>query len=131
MSIFLDASAMVSMIAGEEDAVTLSERLDAHEEKMTSAIAYWETVVALSRSHNYAPDVASDVVRSFIDARVIRINPISFLETQEAISAYKRYGKGRDPAGLNMGDCFAYASAKTSDADLLYKGNDFAQTDLA
>lgn len=48
-----------------------------------------------------------------------------------ATAAYDRYGKGRHPARLNMGDCFAYACAKTHDARLLYKGDDFSKTDLA
>ena len=48
-----------------------------------------------------------------------------------ALDAYQTYGKGRHPAGLNMGDCFAYACAKVNDARLLYKGDDFARTDLA
>ena len=47
-----------------------------------------------------------------------------------AIDAYARYGKGRHPAALNFGDCFAYACAKHFDVPLLYKGNDFAQTDI-
>lgn len=131
MSILIDASALVAMIAGEEEAVALAERVDSHVERMTSAIAYWETVAALCRSYGYAPDVANQVVRNFVDKRVIRINPVSFAETQVAIDAYARYGKGRSPASLNMGDCFAYASATTSRAELLYKGNDFALTDLA
>lgn len=131
MSIVIDASALVAMIAGEDEAVQLAARVDAHSERMTSAIAYWETVAALCRSYGYDPERASQVVRHFVDKRVIRINPVSFAETQVAIDAYRRYGKGRHPAGLNMGDCFAYASATTSGAELLYKGSDFALTDFA
>ena len=48
-----------------------------------------------------------------------------------ALDAFQRFGKGHHPASLNMGDCFAYACAKTNSARLLYKGNDFANTDLA
>lgn len=131
MSIFIDASAMVAMIAGEEEAATFAARIDEHTERMTSAIAYWETVAALCHSHGYTPDSASQVVRHFVDKRVIRINPVSYAETVIATDAYARYGKGRNPAKLNMGDCFAYASAKTSDSDLLHKGDDFSKTDLA
>lgn len=47
-----------------------------------------------------------------------------------ALEAYLRYGKGLDPAGLNLADCFAYALAKTLDAPLLYKGDDFSRTDI-
>jgi ribonuclease VapC len=52
-------------------------------------------------------------------------------ESHEAIMAAHRYGRGRHPARLNMGDCFAYACAKTNAARLLYKGDDFSKTDLA
>jgi ribonuclease VapC len=47
-----------------------------------------------------------------------------------AIDAYARYGKGRHPAALNFGDCFAYACARAANAPLLYKGDDFPQTDI-
>ena len=48
-----------------------------------------------------------------------------------AHAAFRRFGKGRHPAGLNMGDCFSYATARLANAPLLFKGNDFTQTDLA
>lgn len=56
---------------------------------------------------------------------------IGAAEAMIATAAYDRYGKGRHPARLNMSDCFAYACAKTHDARLLYKGDDFSRTDLA
>ena len=61
----------------------------------------------------------------------LRVVSIGELERDEAIRAAARYGKGHHPARLNMGDCFAYACAKTNDARLLYKGDDFSKTDLA
>ena len=47
-----------------------------------------------------------------------------------ALEAFERFGKGRHPAALNFGDCFAYARARSARAPLLYKGDDFAQTDI-
>lgn len=131
MNVFVDASAIVSMIVGEEDATELASALDRYAERTTSAIGFWEAVAALCRSYSYTPLSAQKSVRDFVDKRVIRINPVSYAETVEAIGAYDRYGKGRHRASLNMGDCFAYASAKTAEADLLYKGDDFSHTDLA
>ena len=61
----------------------------------------------------------------------LRLVAISERELAVALDAYQAYGKGRHPAGLNMGDCFAYACAKANGAKLLYKGDDFARTDLA
>lgn len=60
------------------------------------------------------------------------INLVSFNENQlkMALYAFEHYGKGRNPASLNFGDCFAYALSKTSGQPLLFKGNDFIQTDV-
>ena len=61
---------------------------------------------------------------------VIEIVPLTSKQADLARKAYRRYGKGRNPAGLNFGDCFAYALAKDTGEPLLYKGDDFARTDI-
>lgn len=131
MTIFVDASALVAMIAVEPGFELLAERLDAHAKRITSPVACWEAVTALRRSHAYTIDGARFELDAFLLARGVRIVDIGKREGDIALDAYNRYGKGQHPARLNMGDCFAYACAKTNDARLLYKGNDFAQTDLA
>jgi ribonuclease VapC len=70
---------------------------------------------------------------SRLDARSPRAEgpDIGERELRLAIEAHSRYGKGRHPAALNLGDCFAYACAKANGARLLYVGDDFAKTDLA
>jgi len=62
-----------------------------------------------------------------------RIEIVPFTESQARLAreAFKRYGKGRHPAGLNFGDCMAYALARETGEELLFKGTDFAQTDIA
>ncbi|MBK8988164.1 MAG: type II toxin-antitoxin system VapC family toxin, partial [Chloroflexi bacterium] len=60
----------------------------------------------------------------------LQIEPVTNEQAMAARSAYRLYGKGRHPAGLNFGDCFAYALAKISGEPLLFKGNDFSQTDI-
>jgi ribonuclease VapC len=70
-------------------------------------------------------------VTRFCTALGITTVPIGSAETAEAVIAHRRYGKGHHPARLNMGDCFAYACARTNNARLLYKGDDFSHTDLA
>jgi ribonuclease VapC len=62
-----------------------------------------------------------------IDATIV---PIDASCGREAIAAFERFGKGRHPAALNLGDCFAYAGAVTHDVPLLFKGSDFPQTDI-
>lgn len=132
MILLLDASAIVSMIAREDDALELSDRLDDADELLWSPVVQWEVVAALRRVKEYERfDARSDLHvlgRTF----GVKLVPIGEHESDLAFQAFRLYGKGSgSPARLNMGDCFAYACAKANQAGLLYKGNDFAQTDLA
>ncbi len=131
MKIFVDASALVSMLALEDDFQELGDRLDGAARRMTSAMVIWEATIALSVGRGIMMDTARDDVANFIAARGIVVVPISAMEADMALEAHRRFGKGRHRARLNMGDCFAYACAKTNDARLLYKGEDFTHTDLA
>ena len=128
--IFLDASAMVSMLTGEEDADVLADRLAGDEARFTSAIAVFETATAIMRKRGLGMTEASDIIDRFLGLASIQLSPIAAAECDLALSAFDRFGKGRHPAGLNMGDCFAYASAKSLGAKLLFKGEDFPLTDI-
>ncbi len=130
MKLFLDASAMVAIIAGETDADRLANRMAEYSGYLTSPVARWETVVALFRSHRFDWHDAQDMVDALLAEHVVEIVPIGAVEGQYALSVYSEYGKGQHPAALNMGDCFAYACTRIHDAALLYKGDDFARTDL-
>lgn len=129
--IFADASALIAIIAGEAEAVTLADRLEADSDRLCSALAVWETVAGLCRSHAFAIPAARVHVARFLEVASFRYVPIGEREMHLATEAYAHYGKGRHPAGLNMGDCFAYACAQAHAARLLYQGEDFARTDLA
>ena len=131
MTVFVDASAFIAMIAGEHDADVLADALDADPDRLCSAVSVWETVAGLCRSYGYSTPQARDQVRRFLDAGDVRFMAIGEQEAAVAADAHARFGKGRHPAALNMGDCFAYACAKTQGARLLYKGDDFRKTDLA
>ena len=131
MKLFVDASAIVAIIAGEQDADTLAKRMDEFAERITSAIARWESVVALHRSHDYDWRYAQSSVDALLVEKQISLVSIGDLEGQMALNAFGNYGRGNHPAALNMGDCFAYACANANEAQLLYKGDDFARTDLA
>jgi ribonuclease VapC len=74
---------------------------------------------------------AEGIVDEFVQRTGMQILPITTEIGHAAIDAFDRYGRGRHAAQLNMGDCFAYACAKALGAPLLYKGDDFALTDLA
>jgi ribonuclease VapC len=69
-------------------------------------------------------------VKDFVRTHGIEIASLGEREYDLAIQAYADFGKGRHPASLNMGDCFAYACAKAHRATLLFKGNDFGKTDI-
>lgn len=131
MTLFVDASAMVAIVTGEAGADVLATRMAGEADLLYSAMSRWEAVVALHRSHDYDWRYAQSSIDDLITTRAMTPVPIGELEGQMALNAYGNYGKGRHPAKLNMGDCFAYACATINDARLLYKGGDFARTNLA
>ncbi len=67
---------------------------------------------------------------AFLEHAAIEPVPVTATHLEAARRAWRRFGKGRHPAGLNYGDCFAYALARTTGEPLLYQGNDFARTDI-
>lgn len=132
MTLFIDASAVVAMIAKEADALELVDRLDEDPVLIWSPIVQWESVAALARLQDYSMFSARHDLAAFAETYDIRTVSIGEDEYDLAFHAHRLYGKRSGHAAqLNMGDCFAYACAKAHHAQLLYKGNDFAQTDLA
>lgn len=127
---FVDASAFVAILASEEGADTLLARLQEADVRYTSPMAIWETSLALGRQRQIAPTDALDLVTDFLKLLPVTVEPVDQSAGALAVLAYQRFGKGRHPAGLNFGDCFAYACARQLNMPLLYKGDDFAQTDI-
>lgn len=130
MTIFIDASAIVAMIAREPEATSFDERLGWEQDRLTSALAIWEAVRAVARRRGIEFAEARLIVSDFITAMNIQTVTIGSEEAEGALDAHQRFGRGVHPADLNFGDCFAYACAKRHDAALLFKGDDFAQTDI-
>ena len=132
MSLFVDASAIVAMLAKEPDALDIADRLDDSDHLLWSAIVQWETIAALTRIRAYDPFAARSEIHEFGQAWQFKLATIGEWEAKLAFEAFRLYGKGSShPAKLNMGDCFAYACAKANQAELLYKGDCFSNTDLA
>lgn len=130
--IFVDASALVAIIAGETDRVALIDALEADPDRLWSAMACWETVSSLRHSYGISIEEARFEAQNQARLADLRLVPIGEVELTLALDAYERFGKGSGHAArLNMGDCFAYACAKANNARLLYKGDDFSHTDLA
>ena len=127
---FLDASAVIAIIAREGDAVALAGRLRQANDVHTSPIAIYETVLGLARLGQTSIQDAQAVLDRFLGEIRAQIMPISAEIGRGALSAFERYGRGRHPAALNMGDCFAYACARELDIPLLFKGDDFPLTDV-
>ncbi len=120
------------MILREPDAQALADRLETASAPMTSPLAVYETVLAIARQREGGVASAREDVRLLLEAARVRVVSILPGEADVALDAFVRYGKGQGhPAQLNMGDCFAYASARSREVPLLFKGNDFSHTDLA
>ncbi len=127
---FIDASAWVAVVLREPECDAFMDKLAEAEEVLTSAVAGWEAVRAVMRATSKGLDDASSQLRALQQSVGARVVPIGDHEQAVALNAHARFGKGVHPARLNMGDCFAYACAKTNGVPLLYKGDDFALTDI-
>ncbi len=127
---FVDASALIAIIADEPEASALAARLDQAGKVLLSPVAIFEATAGLARIANVAPSQARQLVRQFIEEVGAQIVAIDAAICEAAIEASQRFGNGRHPARLNMGDCFAYACAKALDSPLLFKGGDFSLTDV-
>ena len=123
---------MVAILTEEAGSIAIEERLGAADEILCSAISLWETARARARKRTIPILFAYSEVETFVTEFGIRMVELGAAESLAAVAAHHRYGKGTGhPASLNMGDCFAYGCAKANNAKLLYKGDDFAKTDLA
>jgi ribonuclease VapC len=128
---FVDASAIVAILTREPDADALANTLDEAQKPITSPVAIFEATLGICRKRHVSVEEAVEDIREFLDLARIELIPITRREAETALVAFSRYGKGRGhPAQLNLGDCFAYAMAKNHRASLLFKGNDFNQTDI-
>jgi ribonuclease VapC len=127
---FVDASALTSMVLGEADSIELAAKLQIADVRMTSPLTVWEAATAVSRVLTVSPSRAGEIILAYLGDVDIEVVDIPAEITSVAISAFERYGKGRHKAKLNFGDCFSYACAKHFRQPLMFKGDDFALTDV-
>ena len=130
MTVFIDASAIVAMIAKEPEASSFADAMRGRSGLITSPLAIWEATRGVESARGVALAEARALVQDFAEASSLRVVSIDAEDAQRALDAHERFGKGIHPAKLNFGDCFAYAVARRHKADLLFKGDDFAQTDI-
>lgn len=126
--IAIDSSALVAILRNEPDALSFAEAMGAANSAFVSAVNCFETSMVLAGA------TRGESVWLPLDALLTRakVAVISF-DAEQAVfarAAFLKYGKGRHPAALNFGDCAAYALAKSKGIPLLYKGADFAKTDI-
>ncbi len=121
----VDSSAVMACCLGETGYEELEKLLTGRRQLLMSAPTRLELgIVSLNRKIQLRVDEA-------LQAYQILVEPFTQAHAELATMAFTKYGKGRHPAALNFGDCCAYALAKSLNLPLLYKGNDFAQTDIA
>ena len=127
---FVDASALTAMMVDERDARELLARMQNHPVRTTSPLAVWETTLAVARVLGLDIKDAHAAVEAFLELAAVEVSPVPAGARGAAIEVFDRFGKGRHPAALNFGDCFAYACARDVGVPMLYKGDDFARTDI-
>jgi ribonuclease VapC len=123
----IDTSALLAILLGEPDAALYAEAISQDPKRLISAGTALEVMIVIEARKGEAAGRELDLLlhRSKID-----IIPFDSEQAELARIAWRRFGKSNHPAGLNYGDCFAYALAKISGEALLFKGQDFNQTDI-
>jgi ribonuclease VapC len=123
----LDTSAIVAILRNEPEGPGFVRLLAADKVRLLSVVSRVECTCVIEGSKRAAG--RADLER-FLREAAIEIAPVTADQAEIACEVFRRYGKGRHPAGLNIGDTFAYALAKATGEPLLFKGADFAQTDI-
>ena len=124
----IDSSALLAIFLEEPDASIYASAILNDRRRLISAATLAETSIVAIRRRQPDPIVALDILMTWLRLVVI---PVDHEQALLARDGFRRFGKGRHPAGLNFGDCFSYALAKQRGELLLFKGNDFSQTDVA
>ncbi len=124
----IDTSALIAILRYEDDAREMALAIERAQMRRISAANYLETALVIDGSRD---PVASRRFDELVDTAELRIEPVTHEQARIARDAYRDFGKGSGhKAGLNFGDCFAYALAKSTGEELLFKGDDFGHTDL-
>ena len=126
--IAVDSSALLAVMLREPDGDLFRDALvRANGEAIASVAQILEVSIRLLHRFGEAGEA---MLPALLGELKVGIADIDAEHLHEARAAYRRFGKGRHPAGLNFGDCFAYALSKTNNWPLLFKGDDFAKTDI-
>lgn len=124
----VDGSALIAILLNEADAGPLRTAFDHDDVRLLSAATLLEVAMVIESRRGEAGGRDLDLL---ISKAKIEVVPVDEDQIDEARRAWRRFGRGRHAAGLNYGDLFSYALARTTGQPLLFKGNDFARTDVA
>ena len=124
----VDASAILAILLDEPESRLFGDLLiESDDRHVISPINYLEAAIKLDSPQYRAKSQDLDPLLKVHDVSITLITPEQAVIAREA---YARFGKGNHPARLNLGDCFAYALSKARSEPLLFKGDDFRQTDV-
>ena len=123
----IDTSALVAILCNELEAPLIEEALERDATRLISAGTLLETSIVIEARFG---EIGGRELDLLIHKAQIQIEPFDQEQTEIAREAYRIYGKGRHPAALNYGDCFAYALSTVRNEPVLYKGDDFSKTDI-
>lgn len=123
----IDTSAVVAILFEEEDQLQYAEAIERASARLVSAVTRVELSFVVEGRKREAGRERLERFFALTGADIVAVTP---QQATLAVGAFRSYGKGRHPAGLNIGDCFSYALASATGHSLLFKGNDFVQTDI-
>jgi ribonuclease VapC len=123
----IDSSAILAVLLNEKNATGIAWTIEAGSQRLLSAANLLETSIVIEGRKGDAGGRELDLL---LYRAAIEIVAVDRDQAEIARVAWRRFGKGRHPAGLNYGDCFAYALAKRSGLPLLFQGDDFSRTDI-
>jgi ribonuclease VapC len=123
----LDTSAIMAILQNEPQRRRFNEAIEAADTRSLSTASFVESSMIVES--RYGADGVRDL-DLFIAKSQVSLVAVDEDQANLARRAFRKFGKGRHPAGLNFGDCFSYALSRSLDQPLLFKGNDFSQTDV-
>jgi ribonuclease VapC len=125
--VVIDTSAIIAVLLNEANAVSIARAIESDSLRLLSAANFLEASIVIESRKGETGGRELDLL---LYRAAIEVVAVDQDQAEVARLAWRRFGKGRHPAGLNYGDCFAYALAKTRRLPLLFQGDDFSQTDI-
>lgn len=123
----IDTSAIVAILFGESEVATFAEAIEQDPARLISAASVLEAAIVVESELG---DPGARELDLLLHQAGLKVAPFSADHLAAARHAFRVFGKGRHPAALNFGDCFSYALSKSTGEPLLFKGDDFARTDV-